>query len=664
MATISIRPAEDPITEDDAFIRRAVASASTPALMMSLIHVSGDRSLLDGEIRPRTAVLNEIQSGMTDAERAAIVDLAVKVLGEYRDRGSTLPPPPSHQTVLEMMSFMVGERVSDEYVPMMLEELALDGTDRRSIHWEARDAMRGRAAKRRVVVVGAGMSGILAAIRLQEAGIPYTVIEKNDAVGGTWFENRYPGCRVDVASQFYSYSFDMRPDWSEYFPRREEIHDYFESCVDRFDIRPHIRFRTEVTRAVWDESASNWVLTLRDADGRTSTLLADAIISAVGQLNRPRHPDIPGLDRFKGTVAHTGAWPQDLAWQGKCIAVIGTGASAFQLVPAIAPEASHVTVFQRSPVWMFPNTHYHEGVSAAHQWVLRHVPYYARWLRFLLFYPGSDAMLPVWTADPTWPHPERAVNERNDLQREHLTAWIASQVGDDADLLAKVVPDYPVGGKRILQDNGSWLAALKRPDVELVTEKIASIDEKAVIDASGRRHEVDVIALATGFYADRFLAPMQIIGRGGADLREQWGDEPSAYLGITIPGFPNLYCLYGPGTNLAHAGSIIFHSECQVRYVLGCLRQSIERGAPLACRTEAYETYTTRLRAALARMVWSHRGVHNWYQNARGVVVTTSPWRLVDYWRWTREPDLADYESPPARPASAVTVHGAPPQVS
>jgi 4-hydroxyacetophenone monooxygenase len=378
MTSISIRPAELPITEDDAFIRSAVASASTPALMMSLVHVSGDRSLLDGPIRPRVAVLNEIQSGMTDTERAAIVDLAVKVLGEYRDRGSTLPPPPGHTTILEMMSFMVGERVSDEYVPMMLEELALDGTDRRSIHWEARATTRGRVANLRVVVIGAGMSGILAAIRLEEAGIPYTVIEKNDAVGGTWYENRYPGCRVDVASQFYSYSFDMRPDWSEYFPRREEIHDYFESCVDRFGIRPHIRFRTEVTRAAWDEAASNWVLTLHDPDGGISTLRADAIISAVGQLNRPRHPDIPGLVQFKGTVAHTGAWPQDLAWEGKRIAVIGTGASAFQLVPAIAPKAAHVTVFQRSPVWMFPNAHYHEGVSAEHQWVLRHVPYYAR----------------------------------------------------------------------------------------------------------------------------------------------------------------------------------------------------------------------------------------------------------------------------------------------
>lgn len=644
VTSIAIRPFEAPITEDDAFIRRAVSAASTPALMMSLIHVSGDRALLDGAIRPRLAVLNEIQSGMTDAERAAIVDLAVKVLGEYRDRGSTLPPPPSRETVLEMMSFMVGEHVSDEYVPMMLEELALDGADQRSTHWEARAQLRSQSAGRRVVVIGAGMSGILAAIRLEEAGIPYTVIEKNEAVGGTWHENRYPGCRVDVASQFYSYSFDMRPDWSEYFPRREEIHRYFEGCVDRYGIRPRIRFNTEVTRARWDEAAACWILTLADARGGTSTLRADAVVSAVGQLNRPKYPDIPGLEQFQGRVVHTGAWPADLAWQGKRIAVIGTGASAFQLVPAIAPGAAQVTVFQRSPVWMFPNAHYHEAVSAEHQWVLRHVPYYARWLRFLLFYPGSDAMLPVWTADPEWPHPQRAVNARNDEQREQLTAWIASQVGDDPALLAKVLPDYPVGGKRILQDNGSWLAALKRPDVELVTEKIAAIDAGAVIDATGRRHDVDLIALATGFHADRFLAPMQVIGRNGADLRAQWGDEPSAYLGITVPGFPNFYCLYGPGTNLAHAGSIIFHSECQVRYVLGCLRQSFERGAALDCRERVYDDYTDRLRTALARMVWSHKGVHNWYQNARGVVVTTSPWRLVDYWRWTREPDSADYE--------------------
>jgi 4-hydroxyacetophenone monooxygenase len=648
VTTISIRPSEEPITENDEFIRRAVHVASTPALMMSLIHMSGDRGLLDGTIRPRKAIMNDIQSSMTDEERARIAELAVKVLSDYRDRDCTLPSPPDRRTILEMMSFIVGEHVADQYVPMMLEELALDGTDQRSTHWEA-PAMRGRAANHHVVVIGAGMSGVLAAIRLEEAGIPYIVIEKNDAVGGTWYENRYPGCRVDVASHFYSYSFDMNPDWSEYFSRRDELHDYFERCVDRYGIRKHIRFRTEVTRATWDDAASRWVLELRDADGKVSTLRADAIISAVGQLNRPRYPDIPGLEGFKGRVAHTGEWPQDLAWEGKRIAVVGTGASAFQLVPAIAPQASHVTVFQRSPVWMFPNPRYHMTVSAEHKWILRHVPYYGRWLRFLLFYPGSDAALPVWTVDPTWPHQDRSVNARNEQQRIDLTAYMRYQVGDDPQLLAKVVPDFPPGGKRMLQDNGSWLAALKRPNVDLITDKIVSVDETAVIDANGRRHEVDVIALATGFQADRFLSPMRIVGRGGAELREKWGDAPSAYLGITVPGFPNFFCLYGPGTNLAHAGSIIFHSECQVRYILGCVRASIEHEAPLDCREDTYDRYTERLRAALERMVWSHPKVSSWYKNARGVVVTTSPWLLVDYWRWTREPDLADYQPMPER---------------
>ena len=649
MTTIQIQPFEAPITEDDEFLRRVVTSASTPALMMALIHVSGDKSLLGGPIRPGKAMMNEIQSSMSDGDRAEIARLAVKVLGEYRDRGCTLPLPPDRRTILEMMGFIVGGQVSPEYVPMMLEELALDGTDQRSIHWEAGSALRKQAALHQVVVIGAGMSGVLAAIRLHEAGIPFTVIEKNDAVGGTWYENRYPGCRVDVASHFYSYSFDMNPNWSEYFSRRDELHDYFERCVDRYGIRSHIRFRTEVTRATWDEASGDWLLDLRGADGGTTTMRADAVVSAVGQLNRPRYPDIPGLDRFKGTVAHTGEWPQDLAWEGERIAVLGTGASAFQLAPALSQKAAKVTVFQRSPVWMFPNPHYHTTVSDDHKWLLSRVPYYGRWLRFLLFYPGSDATLPIWTVDPAWPHQDRAVNAANEEQRLQLTAYMASQVGDDPALLAKVVPDFPVGGKRMLQDNGSWLAALKKPHVELVTDKITSIDETAVIDETGRRHEVDVIALATGFQADRFLLPMRVIGRGGADLHEKWGDEPRAYLGITVPGFPNFFCLYGPGTNLAHAGSIIFHSECQVRYVLGCIRAIVEHGGPLDCRDDVYRDYTERLRTALSRMVWSHPKVSSWYKNKRGVVITTSPWRLVDYWGWTREPNLADYQPMPEK---------------
>jgi 4-hydroxyacetophenone monooxygenase len=246
--------------------------------------------------------------------------------------------------------------------------------------------------------------------------------------------------------------------------------------------------------------------------------------------------------------------------------------------------------------------------------------------------------------DPSWPHPERSVNALNEAQRRLFTAYLEQQVGDRPDLLAKVIPSYPPFGKRMLQDNGSWLGALKRENVELVTAGIREITRAAVLDEAGRRHPVDVIVFATGFHANRFLWPMEIKGRDGVRLRERWGEEPRAYLGITVPRFPNLFCLYGPATNLAHAGSIIFHSECQVRYVMGCLKALIENGKhALECREEVHDTFNAKLDETLSKLVWSHPGVNSWYKNSRGRVTTTSPWRLVDYWRWTREPDLRDY---------------------
>ena len=258
--------------------------------------------------------------------------------------------------------------------------------------------------------------------------------------------------------------------------------------------------------------------------------------------------------------------------------MIGTGASAFQLVPEVAKVASRLVVFQRSPPWMVPNPRYHARVSEAKKWLLRHVPYYARWYRFLLFWPGSDGLMPSLVVDPEWPHPERSVNAMNDFMREYFTQYMAEQIGDDPALLAKVMPTYPPFGKRMLQDNGTWLATLKRDNVELVTEPIAAITPRR--RSLRRRHastRSTSIVFATGFHANRFLWPMEIVGRDGVTLRERWGDEPRAYLGITVPGFPNLFCLYGPGTNLAHAGSIIFHSECQVRYVMGCLAALLAR---------------------------------------------------------------------------------------
>jgi 4-hydroxyacetophenone monooxygenase len=421
-----------------------------------------------------------------------------------------------------------------------------------------------------------------------------------------------------------------------------------------FGIAEHVRLETEVVSARWQESTGRWAVRLRRADGSAEDIEADAVVSAVGQLNRPKLPDIPGRETFSGVSMHSAEWIGGTKVAGKRVAVIGTGASAFQIVPTIAGQVARLSVFQRSAPWMFPNPHYHDQVGPGALWAFEHLPYYGRWYRFLLFWPACDGGLPAMRIDPEWPDQGRSISATNDAAREVFTQWMAEQIGDDPELLAKVVPDYVCLGKRTLQDNGSWLAALVRDNVELVSDPIAEIVPDGIRGRDGRVHPVDVIIYATGFHANRFLWPMEIVGRGGAVLAEQWGDEPTAYLGMTVPNFPNFFCLYGPGTNLAHGGSIIFHTECQVRYIMGCIGALVADGGSLACRQDVHDEYNRRLQAELDTMVWSHPSIrHSWYRNDAGRIHILSPWRLVDYWRWTRAPDLTDFELTPAGAAGS-----------
>ena len=608
--------------------------------MLSLVHMSGDPEVIRGALRPAGVFLNEVQGYMSEEDKAAVRALALPIIADYRDRGCPEPQPVSAELLKEMMEFLVCEPVPDEYVPMVLEEMELDGHDDRATAAPRRDA-----SEFPVLVIGCGESGLLAGIRLNKAGIPFTIIERNAGVGGTWWQNTYPGARVDVGNHFYCYSFEPSDHWTQFFAQQPELQSYFEGVADKYGVTPHVRFRTEVIAAAWDEDSASWTVTVCGDDGALETVRARAVISAVGQLDRPHTPDIPGRDSFAGPAFHSAHWDHDVDLAGQRVAMIGAGASGFQIAPAIADKVAHLNVFQRTAQWMFPNPNYHADVGAGVRWALRHLPFYGRWYRFLLFWPGCDKGLAAAKVDPDFPDQQRAVSEINDITRMMFTEWITSQIGDDPELAAKVVPDYPATGKRTLQDNGSWLRTLTRDNVELTRTPIARIEPDAVVTSDGTRHPVDVIVYATGFHANRALWPMTITGRGGRVLAEQWGERPTAYLGITVPGFPNFFCMYGPGTNLASGGSLIFHSECQMRYIAQCLDLLIDgQRSVMEPKAERLDDWVARSQAEMRTMVWAQPSIrHSFYKNADGDIYTLSPWRLVDYWTWTRTPDPEDF---------------------
>lgn len=634
--------AGEPFTTPDDEIERALLDVSIPTLMLSLVHMTGDPELIRGRLKPAGLFLNEVQGYMTEEDKAEVRALALDVIRDYRDRGCPEPVPIDAALLHEMMTWLVCEDVPAEYVPMLMEEMELDGADARAVAVGGDDAAR---AAFPVVVVGCGQSGLLAGIRLKEAGIPFTIIEKNAGVGGTWYENSYPGARVDVGNHFYCYSFEPSDQWTEFFAQQPELQAYFDGVMRKHGIDPHVRWETEVLGMTWDDTAGTWTVRVRTPDGTEDTLVARAVISAVGQLNRPHVPELDGAETFAGPAFHSARWDHSVDLAGKRVAMIGAGASGFQIAPTIAPEVARLTVFQRTAQWMFPNPNYHEAVGPGVRWALRHLPFYGRWYRFLIFWPGCDKGLEAARVDPDYPDQQTAVSEMNDLTRQMFTDWIVSQLDDDPELVEKVVPDYPATGKRTLQDNGSWLRTLTRDNVELVRTGIDHIEADAVVTEDGERYPADVLVYSTGFLASRVLFPMEIIGRGGLDLRAVWGERPAAYLGITIPEFPNFFCMYGPGTNLAHGGSLIFHSECQMRYITQCIEALVAGGhRSMEPTREKYEDWHARTQREIKTLVWSHPSIkHSFYKNSLGEIHGLSPWRLVDYWTWTKDLDLADY---------------------
>jgi 4-hydroxyacetophenone monooxygenase len=626
----------------DAQIETAVRAATTSVLLMVIFQVTGEEKWLEAPYVPPRA------KGLTDRDgadelgpgvRDEILAAGAEAIRYLQEGGRPKIEAPGPDLAARMLTVCVGEPVEPKYGPLLSLEL-----QRRIAPDSPQLAPPYVAAPKdfKVVVIGAGVSGIVAAYELENMGIDYVILEKQTDPGGTWWQNRYPGAGVDTPSHLYSFFF-ARNDWGRHFELRPELQRYFAETVERVGATEKIRYGTEVQRAEFDAEANGWRLQVRNPDGSTETMWATALLTAVGILNRPKMPAVDGLGSFEGREFHSADWPADVDVRGKRVAVVGTGASAMQICPAIAAEVEQLTIFQRTPQWVAPFENFMEEIPEALRDLLRTCPLYFGWYWLRLFWQFGDRVIEALRVDPEWEHPERSVNARNDAHRKFFTRYIEACLEGRPDLIEKAIPSYPPFGKRILLDNG-WYETLKRDNVELVTESVAAETAKGLRTAGGEEYEADVIVWASGFEAARFVSSLEIVGADGITLREAWDDDdPRAYLGVSVPGFPNFFMLGGPNS-FPGSGSFMFFMEVQMRYIRRLLNEMFEHDVTtMAVSEEANDRYNDLVDRMHEKMIWTHKGMTTYQRNERGRVVFLTPFLNIEYWEMLAEPKLEDY---------------------
>ncbi|GGV86113.1 Baeyer-Villiger monooxygenase [Streptomyces griseoloalbus] len=477
----------------------------------------------------------------------------------------------------------------------------------------------------RVAVVGSGFAGLGAAVRLRREGITdFVVLERAGSVGGTWRDNSYPGCACDVPSHLYSFSFAPNPDWPRSFSGQEHIRAYLEHVTDVFELRPHIRFDSEVKRMVWDGERLRWEI--ETSSGRLS---ADVVVSATGPLSEPKLPDVPGLDTFPGKVFHSARWDHDYELRGKRVAMVGTGASAIQIVPSIQPLVSRLTLFQRTPAWVLPRVD--RAISGAERALHRALPFTSR-LRRGLLWGVRELQVQAFTKHP---------GELGFV--EQLAKRNMGRAVKDPALRAKLTPDYRIGCKRILLSS-TYYPALAQPNVEVVASGLSEVRGSTVVGADGTEAEVDAIVFGTGFHVTDMPIAERVVGAEGKTLAETWAGGMQALRGASAAGFPNWMTIIGPNTGLGNS-SMILMIESQLNYLADYLRQLDVLGGRVAldARPGAVSAWNHRVQERMKRTVWNTGGCTSWYMDASGRNTTIWPGTTTEFRRATRQVDLAEY---------------------
>lgn len=624
--------------EDGEELRRALQGAELPVLLMTYVHLSGDEAMLD-KCQP---YIHSIMTGkVTQIPDDIAAELREKMRAVLTTPGAAFGQAPDPRLFKKIMTVGMGEPIEEEFIPLLLEQSGL-GPQPDYSHKPARGRI---PAGFKVLVIGAGLSGMCAAIKLGEAGYNCIVVDKNPEVGGTWYLNRYPGAGVDTPSYFYSYSFELNREWTTYSPLGPEMQDYLVNVSHKYGIRDRIRFETKVKALHWDEGANLWHITLLDKDGHEDRIAVDAVITAHGPLHRWEWPDIPGLHDFAGKLMHTANWDADFDISDKRVAMIGTGASGAQVGPAIASKVQDLTVFMRSKHWVIPNPQA-GGVPVPEgmRWAVRNIPLFTEYLRFSVYWTASDGLWPGLIMDPEWADNPMAISQENDMVRQYVQAHLNTTLANRPDLIEKLTPDSPLFSKRPIMDAG-WFEMFLHDNVTLEDTAIERVLPHGIRTVDGREHVCDVIVAATGFTLKKLAGDLEIVGRDGRNLGEEWGDEdPIGYFGTMAPGFPNYFQIHGPNSGPNHGAGINLLAESQVHYIIECLDEMIERGATsIEPNQDATDRFNEVVQGQAQRMVWAHPKARNNFKNSKGRVVISWPFRLLDFWNQSRKPKVEDF---------------------
>ena len=627
----------DPPQVDE--LRANLRQADPGVLVAVLAQLTGDPAVVDRFASKVTHVPDPPeQAGVTDPDTAA--QLIEEIVAALRaPRPADAVPADDPDLFARVAPVALGGEIGPEYLPLLLEQGG----------FQPSQPVLPRTAKLpndfRVVIIGAGIAGITAALACADAGIEYEIIERNAEVGGTWYTTTYPGIGVDTPSAYYSLSRDINGDWSSYYPQGAEYQAYLVSVADKNDLRTRTRFGTEVQALWWEERRRQWQIHSFGPDGTRDVSYANVVIPAAGYLNRPRWPELPGRETFTGISIHSAQWDPELDLTGKRVAIIGAGCTAVQIVDACVDQVAHLTVFQRQPHWVAPRRRASDDVPVYRRWLGARLPYYANWVRLKSYWGTSDNNYPVILHDQDWAAEHLSISPANDALLQMCLTYINEVFGAGSELARKVTPDFAPYGKRIIRDPGGYYAALAREHVDVEASEPARVHGAGIVTADGREIDLDVIIYATGYYLD-FLSTVDIRGRDGKKLTDEWGDIPRAYRGGMVPGFPNMFISSAPNYSPGHGAGHNFGVEVMVHYVNECLQlMALRKAATIEVTQRAYDDYVAEIDATMAGTVWCHTpSAHTYYRSGGGRIVIAFPYRLVDFWRDHRAPVEDDLE--------------------